>query len=268
MGQSGATPPTGTAPTAAERVRGGLAGIAVRRRDLFLVAYLWTMSNGSVARRLGRAGWLLLPVSGAAQLLGAASVRRRLVRHPGVVIALRVVGEPERPDLGALLLATVAGAALWLPVLAAPLLLPASLAPYALLGLVGLAALLAADLAAGPCRDLVQRLWHGGLPGWGRAPESGAVFLAALAAYPRGGGRGVALMAALNEVFDAAGTPAELELRTDSLTGLYERLGYRTIRYRRMRREPAGPATAGAVAARQGPGEQLARRVGGAGGSG
>jgi hypothetical protein len=246
MGQSEVTP--------AEVVRAGLAGIAVRRRDLFLVAYLWTMSNGSVARRLGRAGWLLLPVSGAAQLLGAATVRRRLVRQPGVVIAVRVVGEPERPDLGALVLATVAGLALWLPVLAAPLLLPAAWAPYVLLGMVALAALMAADLAAGPFRDLLQRLWHGGLRGWGRAPEPGAVFLAALAAYPRGGGRGIALMARLNEVFDAAGTPSELELRTDSLTSLYERLGYRTIRYRRMRREPAGPATGAPVAARQVPG--------------
>jgi hypothetical protein len=39
------------------------ARLGVRRRDLFLVAWLQTMSSGLLARSLGCAGWVMLPLS-------------------------------------------------------------------------------------------------------------------------------------------------------------------------------------------------------------
>jgi GNAT superfamily N-acetyltransferase len=60
-------------------------------------------------------------------------------------------------------------------------------------------------------------------------------------AFPRGGGRGPAMMRGLEELLDAAGEPAVLTARTTSLIEFYERHGFRSQPGRRSPPDAPSP---------------------------
>jgi hypothetical protein len=212
------------------------AGLAVRWRDLPFVSYVWTMSNGALARRLGRYGWLLLPISGPVHLLAAALARRSLVRKGRAVARVTVAGRPERFDVGAVLLVALPLCLVaWLPVLVAPFLLPARVARYAVWVPPAVFAIVVPDLVVAPLWAGLQRLRRQVPP----VPDGGSsVAVAGLAAYPRGAGHGARLLTAVHRICDDRRVEAFLDLRTASLARWYERFGYRTVGYRRMCRPP------------------------------
>ena len=160
-------------------------GVAVRRRQLLFVAYVWTMSNGAITRRIGRVAWLFLPLAGPAHLLTAAALRRSLALQDNAVLHVRRIGHPLKVDIPSLLaIAVPLAATAWLPILAAPFYLPTKYVAHGIWAIVAVYLLLIPDLIAGPTWQAVNRARHR-VPPVGNIATHNTAVVAGLAAYPR-----------------------------------------------------------------------------------
>jgi hypothetical protein len=227
-------------PRKAAGLRGAfvVAGLAARRRDLPRLAYVWARSNGFLARGLGRAGWLLVPVTWMYWLLLAARFRFAAVRSPRAGAVVRNPDGKVPTDVAALAGAALIFIATWLVYsVALATVLPA--AGY--LASIWLLVLIVAVDAAG---ELVWIRWRSrgqraAMSLTAQATALDAVSVVFVAAYPRSGGAGTALMEAINAVLDQRGQPAVLDARTSELIAYYERGGYAPLGAgRRLLRKP------------------------------
>jgi hypothetical protein len=200
-------------------------------RDVAAVAFQRAMSNGSISRRLGWAAVVLLPLTFPAQIQlvvlggpqvmrtrGAASLQLGRTAHvrPAAVIA----------SVSFVLLICV-----YLAIAVFAFGLPGWLVYSAFL------ALAVVELSGAILAATVRRAWRAltHQPGLvnladmddldGQVPAS----VTFVVAFPRGGGRGSALMDGLEVVLDAAGETAELTARTAGLIEFYKRHGFRSL---------------------------------------
>lgn len=200
-------------------------------RDVLAVAFQRAMSNGSISRRLGWAAIVLLPLTLPAQIplvvLGGPQLmrtRRAASLQLGRTAHVRPAAVVASVSFVLLICVYVAVAEFALP-------LPAWLVYGVFLALVVVelaGAILAATLRHA-WRALTQRPGPLDLADLdnldGQVPRS----VTFVVAFPRGGGRGSALMDGLEARLDAAGERAELTARTAGLIEFYERHGFRSL---------------------------------------
>jgi hypothetical protein len=212
-------------------------GLAARRRDLPRVAYVWSRSNGILARSLGRSGWLLLPLIWPYWLLLAARLRHAAVITPHAVAVVRNPDGKVTVDPAAL-----AGAmATWLVTWIVYLAVLGTVLPPA--GYIAVVALLLVTVIVDGAAEFAWVRWRTrGQQARSLTAQTidlGAASLVMVAAYPRRDGAGTTLMDAINAVLDQRGQPAVLDARTSELTDFYERAGYAPLGAgRRMVRKP------------------------------
>lgn len=237
------------------------AGLRPRYRDLFRVAYVSTMSNGLIARRLGRFGRLLVPVSGGVQLMTVTAARSITARRDAAICQVLPPDGKWRTDPAAALAFVLVIAAYSLALAAVALVTPAWVfGPL----VVVLIAVMLTDTCAGVVLSRIRQRKHD-VPKMSAATAPiGAVAIGAVAAYPRGQHCGSELMRAVHAVLDEAGVPTVLDARPQrqrpaaqrprwwrrrpecDLILYYADLGYRpTGVWRRLMRSPGdddGPA--------------------------
>lgn len=240
------------------------AGLRPRYRDLFRVAYVSTMSNGLIARNLGCAGRLLVPVSGGVQLMMVTAARPITARRNGAICQVLPPDGKWRADPAAAVAFVLVIAAYSVALAVVAVVVPAWVfGPLVvLLGLVMLA-----DTSAGVLLSRIRQRKHD-VPKMSAATVPiAAVAIAAVAAYPRDQRRGRELMKAVHAVLDEAGVLAVLDARPQhersasaerprwwmrrrrepDLLLFYAALGYRrTEVWRRMMRRPGDEGPAGA----------------------
>ena len=221
------------------------AGLAAGWRDVVRVAFVWTMSNGPLARRMGRWAALRLPFTGLLWFIGAALECPHTVRHDVVDVSGRtqtacaVLRPPHsRTSMCGGVLAAVLVGVLWAGYLVAlELVLP--IVPVIVL-LIAATSLALLDLASDPLAGWWARGRREEKPP-AAAKREDAVEVRAVAAYRRGRGAGGALMSAVNTVLDRTGTTATLLAREDQLSVFYGVHGYAPQgATRRMLRVPTG----------------------------
>jgi hypothetical protein len=214
-------------------------GLRLRRRDLWLAAYLLSMSHGVISRWLGGSGRVMLPFSGPAHLVVACIKRRATVRRGRAVIIMS--GSTEHYSIDFLALATIAlpsAVIIWAPLLIIPFLLPKALALSALIALVVISLLIFVDVSYDVLLCELRRLRHEAkIPPADRSRAN--VVLETLAAYPRGKRHGEAMMSEINSILDELSFTCSLDARTPALAEWYQRLGYRTVNGLQMFRQPS-----------------------------
>ena len=199
-------------------------------KDIIAVAFQRAMSNGPISRRLGWFAVGLLPLTIPMQIPAVLVGGDQVLRTNGASL-MRGRAAQIRPLT---LLASLLG-----PLLLFVVLLTIDLATGLPSGwLLGGALVLSVVELAGswPARG-VRLVWR-----WARqhahphqesepdtASREQAVPIAFVVAFPRGGGRGSALIYGLEVMLDDAGETAELTARTGGLIEFYERHGFRSM---------------------------------------
>lgn len=199
--------------------------------DIAAVAFQRAMSNGSISRRLGWAAVVLLPLTFPAQVQLVVLGGRQVMRvRAGASLQLGRTAH-VRP---AAVIASVGFVLLSCGYLAIAIFvfgLPGWLVYSAFLVLVVVelsGAILAATVRRG-WRALTHQPGPEDLEMVDGLDDHVLASVTFVVAFPRGGGRGSALMAGLEVVLDAAGETAELTARTARLIEFYERHGFRSL---------------------------------------